>query len=117
MADVSSPDIDDVILVDRIRRGDQDAMRLLLRSHGSRVQGALTKRFGEILSDYEIEEAIQDAALKVWTAIGTYDSTVGVLRAWFYRIAFNAACDILRRDAGHRHSELQTEPGYTPADL
>jgi RNA polymerase sigma-70 factor (ECF subfamily) len=86
------PDAD---LLDRLRAGDQDAFRVLLRRHHRavvRVAGAVVRR--EAIA----EEIAQEAWISVVRAIGTFDGR-GSLRGWIFRIAINAARARAAREA------------------
>jgi RNA polymerase sigma factor (sigma-70 family) len=106
MADDVSIDSDEE-LVARIGRGDDDALRALLRMHGGRVRGWLGKTYGSVLQDEELDEALGTAVLKVWQNVAKFDSSRGSLGGWFLRIAQREAINILRRDCAYRSSHRE----------
>ena len=85
----------DADLLERLRTGDQDAFRTLLRRHHRavvRVVGAVVRR--EAIA----EEVAQEAWISVVRAIGGFDGR-GSLRGWIFRIAINAARARATREA------------------
>ncbi len=117
MADEASEEADDEallyrILVDR----EEGALLLLLARYLPRALGRLRVRFRGILTEHEFEELRQEIALKVWRSIGTYDDAKASLKAWFYGVAYHAAVDIVRHEAGRRLAPLEIDPWYEPDD-
>lgn len=77
----------DADLLDRLRTGNADAFRTLLRRHHRavvRVVGAIVRR--EAIA----EEVAQEAWLSVVRNIHAFDGR-GTLKGWIFRIAINAA--------------------------
>lgn len=104
MADDVSTQLDDTDIAIRMMEGDEDALRLFLRRNLPKVKSYLTRKCGHVLSEEEIDGAINDAAAKMWHSIDTYDESKGTLRAWFSRIAQNKAIDAVRREAPYVES-------------
>jgi RNA polymerase sigma-70 factor (ECF subfamily) len=77
----------DADLLDRLRAGEADAFRTLLRRHHRavvRVVGAIVRR--EAIA----EEVAQEAWLSVVRHLHAFDGR-GTLKGWIFRIAINAA--------------------------
>ncbi len=79
-------------LLAQCRRGDQDALRMLLRRHERPVYGLLYR----MLSSHEdAEEALADVFVKVWRSAAGFKGECK-FSTWLYRIAANTAKDKLR---------------------
>ena len=90
---VNSADDDDSVLIQRVRRGDQQAFLALYDRHAARVQ-ALTLH---ILGDPMLaEEATQDTFMKLWSRARLYLSERGSFTVWLLTIARRTALDRLR---------------------
>jgi RNA polymerase sigma-70 factor, ECF subfamily len=74
-------------LIQRARRGDQDAFAELVALHADRVYGAL-RRFG--LDGIEAEEVAQEVFVRAWRGLGQFRER-SQFSTWLYRIAFNEA--------------------------
>lgn len=101
---------------------EQEGLVRLLRAYAGRVKWQLLERFDGLLTSEDADEIIQTAAFNAWTHADKFDDTKGNLDGWFYRIAYNAAIDELRRqpDGKDRPVELDVDPcidGRTPACL
>ncbi len=88
---------------------DGENLRVLLEVHGPAVKGSLRKTYRGILSQDELEEVLNQAAVKVWRKIAQFDDTLGTLGAWFLTIARNVAKDYLRQ-ADRQGLELLEDP-------
>ncbi|HEX8993143.1 MAG TPA: sigma-70 family RNA polymerase sigma factor [Anaerolineales bacterium] len=90
---MNSSDDDDSLLIERVRRGDQQAFLALYDRHAARVQ-ALTLH---ILGDSMLaEEATQDTFMKLWSRARLYLSERGSFTVWLLTIARRTALDRLR---------------------
>ncbi len=79
-------------LLEQCRRGDQDALRLLLRRHERPIYSLLYR----MLSSHEdAEEALADVFVKVWRSAAGFKGECR-FTTWLYRIAANTAKDKLR---------------------
>lgn len=93
---VKAADEDDLILVQRVARGEQQAFLALYDRHAARVH-ALTLR---ILSDPMLaEEVTQDTFMKLWSRARMYLSERGSFLVWLLTIARRTALDRLRLEA------------------
>jgi RNA polymerase sigma-70 factor (ECF subfamily) len=90
---VKAQEQDDLVLVQRLARGDQRAFLELYDRHAARVH-ALTLH---ILGDPMLaEEATQDTFMKLWGRARLYLSERGSFVAWLLTIARRTALDRLR---------------------
>jgi RNA polymerase sigma-70 factor, ECF subfamily len=87
------PAYDDVELLGRIGRGDEDAMAVFYRVHGRVVLAQVLLVTGErVLA----EEIVQDTMLAVWRGAGCFRGESSV-RSWVIGIARRQTRDRLRR--------------------
>jgi RNA polymerase sigma-70 factor (ECF subfamily) len=89
------------------RRGDREALELLLTSHYDQVHALCRRMLG---NEADALDATQDALLAAVRAIGRFDgrSSFGT---WLYRIATNACIDELRRRRRRPLVGLPSEDG------
>ena len=81
-------------LVERLGRGDHQALAELYDCHGGTVYSIALS----ILRDPgRAEDVTQEVFLTLWTQPDRYDPAVGRFAPWFYRIARNRAIDVLRK--------------------
>ena len=104
-------DTSDTGLARRIARGDQHAFVLLMRRHNQ----LLYRTARSILrDDAEAEDALQDAYLQAYRAIGQFRADAK-LATWLTRIVINAAIAHSRK-SGRRAEVMQLHHGFDPAD-
>ncbi len=115
MADQLGPQPDDVALALQLMERDEAGLRTLVRVYGPRLKGYLNKHFGDLLDEFELDEAFVTTVEKVWL-YPTFDDREGTLASWLIRIARNCAASILKRERTRGHHELKCDPGYDPAD-
>ena len=101
---------DDVSLAARIAAGDRDALRGLMRRHNQRLYR--TAR-AILRDDDEAEDAVQDAYLRAYGAMGTYRGEAK-LSTWLVRIVVNEA--IARRRKRERTGEVILMDGSLSID-
>ena len=86
-------------LLHRAREGDDDAFGELV----DRQRGTLMRHCYRMLgSGVEAEDAVQDAMLRAWRQLDSYDGR-GSFNGWLYRIATNLCLDRLRREPARAH--------------
>ena len=86
---------EDRLLVERIRGGDELALRLIIRKYGKFVQG----RAGQILGlSPFVEEVAQDTFLALWLKPESFDGGKGSLKTFLLSIAKHKAIDVLRHE-------------------
>jgi len=110
-------DPSDAPLLDRIARGDSDALGALYDRHAPRVLGLTTR----ILSDREeAEDVLQEVFLQVWRAPGRFEASRGSALTWLLVLARSRAIDrlrALRRRGRDRHVEIGAAEVPAPGDL
>ena len=81
-------------LIARAQKGDRDAFGELVRHHHPGVVNVVYRMCGDV----ELaEDAAQDAFIQAWLHLPSFRPGTS-LRNWIYRIAVNAALDVLRRE-------------------
>jgi RNA polymerase sigma-70 factor (ECF subfamily) len=85
--------IEESVLVERLQSKDVLALNYLYDSYGKALFGVLCRIVG---SEEQAEEVLQDAFLKIWDKIGSYDPNKGRLYTWMVNISRNLAIDKLR---------------------
>ena len=95
---------------------DRGGLRLLIERYGGRLKAFLFKRFGSLLQEGELDEALNVTFYNAWRFADRYDESKGTLASWCIRIAQNAAKDIVRRETKYRDKNLEYDPSYDPAD-
>lgn len=78
----------------RAQQGDRDAFGDLVSHHHQGVISAVYHMCGEM---HIAEDAAQIAFLRAWQNLPDYEPKTS-FRSWIYRIAINAALDMLRRE-------------------
>ena len=78
----------------RAQRGDGQAFGELVEQHRQGVLNVVYRMCGD---PQLAEEAAQEAFLRAWQNLGRYNPRFA-FRSWVYRIALNAAVDVLRRE-------------------
>ncbi len=91
---------DDIILIDRILKGDKPAFRLLVERYQNMV---FTLAFRITGKREEAEEVAQDVFLKVYNSLQGFEGTAK-FSSWLYRIAHNTALTKIR----NRKAEFKT---------
>ena len=90
VSDTGRPESELIVLA---RKGDQGAYGVLVRRHQDRIYRHLLNLTG---SREEALELAQDVFIKAWQALPTWQPDAQ-FHTWLYRIASNAALDVLRR--------------------
>jgi RNA polymerase sigma-70 factor (ECF subfamily) len=83
----------EVSLIEQAQNGDRNAFGELVRRHYQGVVLVVTRMCGD---SGLAEDAAQEAFMRAWVNLPSYQPR-GNLRNWLYRIAVNAALDVLRR--------------------
>jgi RNA polymerase sigma-70 factor (ECF subfamily) len=86
--------VDEAELVRQAQRGDRNAFSELVSIHAQAVRNVIFRMCGNVQI---AEEAAQEAFIQAWLHLSTYRPQTS-FRNWLYRIAVNAATDILRKD-------------------
>lgn len=86
--------IDETALVHRARNGERNAFSELVCIHAEGVRNVIYRMCG----DAQIaEDAAQETFIQAWLHLSSYRPQTP-LRNWLYRIAVNAATDMLRKE-------------------
>jgi len=97
--------MDDQVLIDRIKRRDQEAM-VALHARYADLMYSIAYR---VLEDgSSAEECVQDAFMKVWQSAAQFDPKRGPLIAWLIGITRNVSIDKLRQ-RGRQRAFLQEQ--------
>lgn len=111
MATLFSEAISEKELVLLSQRGDRSAFGELARRH---YQGVVRVVY-QYCSDVSIaEDAAQEAFIRAWQNLPSFRLSTP-FRAWLFRIAINAALDVLRRKPEESIEEVQLLKGSDPA--
>lgn len=76
-----------------LRKKDTGSLDYLYSHYSSALYGAIFRIVG---SDDVAEEVLQDAFLRIWEKIGSYDETKGRLFTWMLNVSRNLAIDKTR---------------------
>jgi len=83
-------------LVQAAKAGDGVAFGELLRAHDARMRGLAYRLLGD---GHSLDDVLQDAYLKAFRSLRTYDPEVGRFSSWMYRVVHSCAMDHHRRTA------------------
>ena len=78
----------------RAQQGDRNAFSELVRIHAQGVFNVIYRMCGDTLI---AEDAAQETFIRAWQNLSSYQPQTS-LRNWLYRIAFNAAMDMIRKE-------------------
>lgn len=93
-------------LIQRVARGESDALLLLYQRHGSAVY-ALAHY---VLRDAALaEETTQEIFLSVWLKAGQYRSEYALVRTWLLSITRHRAIDVLRHRRRTDHANVSLD--------
>ncbi len=91
-------------LIDQLLQRDRKAFERLYDDYSPAIYGLVLK----VLRDEALaEDALQDAFVRIWQKIHTYDESKGRLFTWMLNVARNIAIDKLRANTS-RKAELTT---------
>ena len=89
----TKPSIPETELVDNLKANNRQAFALLYDNYSPAMLGIINKLVNNI---DEAENLLQDAFVKVWKNIGSYDAAKGRLFTWLVTICRNTALNYLR---------------------
>lgn len=94
-------------VIEAVRQRDPDALAELMRRHGRWVRGVI---FAAIGSPDELDDVVQKVWFQVWREAERLDDPAR-WRSWLYRIARNAATDVVRRRQREKrlYARLETQ--------
>ena len=94
----------EAMLIAKAQNGDRNAYGELVRCHYPGVVRVVYHMCG----DAELaQDAAQDTFIQAWLHLSTFHPGTS-LRNWLYRIAANAALDVLRRDRKTSEADIET---------
>lgn len=99
-------------LVAQAQKGDRNAYGELVRIHH---QGVIRVVYRMCADAGLAEDAAQEAFIRAWLNLHSFQPGTS-LRSWLYRIAVNAALDVLRRESGKTAVEFETLHLADPQD-
>ncbi|WP_266366904.1 RNA polymerase sigma factor [Tellurirhabdus rosea] len=89
----SYPPLSEERLVEQLRQRNEQAFHQLYDQYSPALYGVVCR----IVREEEIaRDVLQDAFVKIWRNIGSYDASKGRLFTWLLNIARNTAIDSLR---------------------
>jgi RNA polymerase sigma-70 factor (ECF subfamily) len=104
------PTIDETDLITRAQRGERNSFNELVRMHARGVMNVIYRMCG----DTQIaEDAAQETFIQAWLHLASYRPQTS-LRNWLYRIAVNAATDMLRKEKRILPTALEDLPLQDP---
>ncbi|OLS40921.1 RNA polymerase subunit sigma [Bacillus sp. MRMR6] len=86
--------INDIVLIEKVLAGDDDAFRLLVEKYRNDVFRTV---FAVLRDLKEAEDAAQEVFLKIYTSLPRYEHQG--FKTWMTRIAVNHAIDVQRKQA------------------
>ncbi len=78
---------DDSYLIDKVKKRDQDAFRMLMIKYQPRIYGTL---FGYVKSKEDAEDLTQQVFIRAWNKIESFRGDSAFF-TWLYRVAINIA--------------------------
>jgi RNA polymerase sigma-70 factor, ECF subfamily len=104
---------DDRPLIERVRRGDQDAARSLYERYFDRIYNYAYARLGRA---EDAEDLAIETMTKSLTRLDLFQDEGVAFSSWVYRIAHNATIDHYRRQGKVSHVSLEHAPALESAD-
>ncbi|WP_099354977.1 RNA polymerase sigma factor [Fredinandcohnia onubensis] len=99
--------MEDEILIEKAKAGDEHAFRLFIEKYKNLVFKAI---YSVLRHEKDAEDATQEVFLKIYYALPQYSSQG--MKAWLTRIAVNHAIDVKRKK--QRQQEMVLEPDDIP---
>jgi RNA polymerase sigma-70 factor (ECF subfamily) len=94
----------EAVLIAKAQTGDRNAYGELVRHHHPGVVNVVYRMCGDMGL---AEDAAQDAFIQAWLHLPSFRPGTS-LRNWLYRIAVNAALDVIRREPKQPFADLET---------
>jgi RNA polymerase sigma-70 factor (ECF subfamily) len=104
MPDREALPIEDSVLIEKAREGDDDAYRTLVTRHLPAVYTFCMHYMG---SSDDAQDAAQESFLKAWKNLGRFDTSKS-FRTWLFSIAKNTATDLMRKRKSVVFSKFDT---------
>jgi len=96
--DQKTAEVADVDIALRIMQREDLGIRQLLEKYGGKIKALLRWKFGAQFNDEDRLDILQQATIRAWKYIDSFDDRKGSLWAWFAGIAQNEAIDALQRE-------------------
>jgi RNA polymerase sigma-70 factor (ECF subfamily) len=80
-------------LLDQARQGDESAFEQLIEPHRAELHAHCYRMLGSV---HDAEDALQEALLRAWRAIGKFEGRSSV-RSWLYTIATNTSLNAIEK--------------------
>lgn len=105
-------------LIDALKRNQRAAFDYLYENYSAALFGAICR----IIPDEDkAADVLQDVFLKIWRNISKYETSKGRLFTWMMNISRNTCIDLLRREKGKYHVDIEdniiqvdTKTSYQP---
>jgi RNA polymerase sigma-70 factor (ECF subfamily) len=94
------------IAIDKARRGDRDAFRLLVDRHARPVFRLAFRMTG---NENDAEDMVQETFLKAWKQIAKFDNRAA-FGTWLHRICANCALDHIRARQRKQENQAGDDP-------
>lgn len=107
---ITVPAINERELVLRAQHGERNAFNELVRMHAQGVVNVIYRMCGDA---QVAEDAAQETFIQAWLHLPSYRPQTS-LRSWLYRIAVNAATDMLRKEKRILPNALEDLPLQDP---
>jgi len=104
---------DDRPLIERVRKGDQDAVRTLYERYFDRIYNYVYARLGRV---EDAEDLAIDTMTRSLTRLDLFQDQGVAFSSWVYRIAHNATIDHYRRHGKVTLVSLENAPMLESAD-
>ena len=99
---------DEAQLVGRLVTRDEQALRLLHARYGKNLLALILRL---VRDEALAQDVLQEAWLKIWLSIASYDAERGRLFTWMARVCSNHAVDVLRSRRLQFHRQNQSLDG------
>ncbi len=86
----------DMLLVERIRRGEQQVFVLLVRRYERSLAALIGRRLGATGDVAAVEDLLQETFVQAWRGLAPGSRAPRNVRAWLYQVARNRCADYLR---------------------
>src|ERR687895_1729075 len=96
MVDVLDAASERAIVLDAVRRGDEEAFVALVERYRRQLQVHCYRMLGSV---NDAEDLVQETMLRAWRGRASFEGR-SMFRTWLYRIATNACLNALARGRG-----------------
>lgn len=96
---------DETLLIERLLARDEEAMRMMHARYAKNLL-AVVRRL--VRDEALAQDVLQEAWLKVWLSMASYDARRGRLFTWLARVCSNHAIDVLRSQRYRFHRQNQS---------